>query len=485
MAFFSFLSWFRPWWKSTETDFETVLARLSKDIAAVQTRLTRVHTRQRRATVTLTIYAFVVWALYAAVIWFLDPWGAQQAGGGERDEKEEEGSTLSSQQTRWLFGWGPVLAGPIVILSTRRVVSWWYRRIADGEEKHLRSLQRTRRKKVDEIKLATRYDHLKMLLEKYDDTNPRNAAAANSKAGQAQMQAQQRQQTQPAGGLQGSSGGRQGPVRDVRQFQGKIDGRPLERGGSASSSQQVQFPHSQNQPQQPQQVLQQQAKSNAPVPTTGSAQAPAQQVPYQKTFLDRLADVMLGADPSSTAGGASNAAEQRYALICHICFNHNGLCHRDQWDEVQYICPRCGTFNTNRPSTVPVSSPWASSPPSSNRLRTQSSLSNFGQTREKAQDGRHQNRASLGNLPSESSSSHLLAPSGSPLRQDLGQGAEGDDGRVATEDAEEASDSPTTALAGDSTKHADETEENVASTLRSRATRSRGERPSSPVMDVD
>ena len=59
-----------------------------------------------------------------------------------------------------------------------------------------------------------------------------------------------------------------------------------------------------------------------------------QQGPYQKTFLDRLADVMLGADPSTT-GGAPNAAEQRYALICHICFNHNGLCHRDQWDALR------------------------------------------------------------------------------------------------------------------------------------------------------
>lgn len=70
MTFFPFLSWFRPWWKASETDYETVLSRLSKDIAAVQNRLVRINQRERRASVTFTIYAVLIWLVYAASVWY-------------------------------------------------------------------------------------------------------------------------------------------------------------------------------------------------------------------------------------------------------------------------------------------------------------------------------------------------------------------------------------------------------------------------------
>ena len=75
MAFFSFLSWFRPWWKTSETDYETVLGRLSKDISSVQSRLVHINQRERRASVTLTLYAVLLWLAYAALVWF---WNAEK-----------------------------------------------------------------------------------------------------------------------------------------------------------------------------------------------------------------------------------------------------------------------------------------------------------------------------------------------------------------------------------------------------------------------
>lgn len=71
MAFFSFLSWFRPWWKTTDTDYETVLSRLSSDISDVQERLLRVRQRERRASVQLTLYAVAILLAYASFVWFI------------------------------------------------------------------------------------------------------------------------------------------------------------------------------------------------------------------------------------------------------------------------------------------------------------------------------------------------------------------------------------------------------------------------------
>ena len=61
-------NWFRR--GSRETDYETILSALARDIASVQTRLTQIRTRERRASVTLTIQAFLVWALYTALCWW-------------------------------------------------------------------------------------------------------------------------------------------------------------------------------------------------------------------------------------------------------------------------------------------------------------------------------------------------------------------------------------------------------------------------------
>ncbi len=68
--------------------------------------------------------------------------------------------------------------------------------------------------------------------------------------------------------------------------------------------------------------------------------------------MDKLADAILGADPSATG------PEQKYALICARCHRHNGLALKEEFNEVQYVCPHCGHFNSRRPSSAPVSSPF-------------------------------------------------------------------------------------------------------------------------------
>ncbi|UZJ52513.1 hypothetical protein CBS101457_001833 [Exobasidium rhododendri] len=301
MVLSSFLSWFRPWWKSSETDYDTVLSRLTKEIDSVQGRLVHVNRRERRASITLTLYAILVWLVYAVFLWY---WTAERR-------------LAMSKKERFQL-WSSVLLGLLFIISTRSLVRWWYRKIATGEEKHLRSLQGTRRKKIDEIKLATRYDHLRNLLEKYDDTA-----------------------VKPTGGPEGTSKNKSDKAANLS----KANQTPQKRS--------VQGPVMPTTAASLNNDLRAVPGNNPTVPN------PALQRPerFQKTWMDKVADKILGAEN----GGQPVAAEQKYALICRICFTHNGLCPKEDWQEVQYICPRCGTFNSRRPSSAPVSSPWTKS----------------------------------------------------------------------------------------------------------------------------
>jgi endoplasmic reticulum junction formation protein lunapark len=330
MAFFSFLSWFKPWWKTTETDYETVLSRLTKDINDVQARLIRVNQRERRSSITLTLYAILLWLIYTLFVYLTTT----------------EKRPLMTKSERFHV-WLPSVLGLMLIISVRSIVRWWFRRVSAGEEKHLRSLQRTRRKKIDEIKQATKFDHLRSLLERYDDTAVNRPGMKRVGSSMDGKQNKQVQQTTKSNEIpQGS-----------RQFQGMKDGKPVN--GSSQSG------------QRPVELLSTPVKSNqktvqgqpiSTIVTTGSGtslpfETPQQHLRFQKTWLDRVADKILGVETNVQDGGA----EQRYALICHVCLTHNGLCPKEDWEEVQYICPRCGTFNSRRPSSVPVPSPWSAS----------------------------------------------------------------------------------------------------------------------------
>lgn len=164
-------------------------------------------------------------------------------------------------------------------------------------EEHLKDLQRQRRAKIEEIKRATKYDHLRLLLEKYDD------------------------EKKPVGPQQGR--GTAGPQTPVK------GGKPQQQGQAPGSA--VARP-----PVPGQQPLPSAMRGSQPTGAPTSAgfaqpQTRAPAAPAQRTWLDRMADSVLGADPSSTALGP----EQKYALICVSCKRHNGLARKEEFEEVR------------------------------------------------------------------------------------------------------------------------------------------------------
>lgn len=103
------------------------------------------------------------------------------------------------------------------------------------------------------------------------------------------------------------------------------------------------------------------SKNPSPRPASPKPQLPAPQpalpvplLPGYKspTWMDRLLDAIIGDD----------SRNQKFALICQRCFNHNGLAPVNATGTFRYRCPNCAFMNAQQFSTLP--SPPAPAPSS-------------------------------------------------------------------------------------------------------------------------
>ncbi|KAI6042267.1 hypothetical protein EDC04DRAFT_2971916 [Pisolithus marmoratus] len=183
---------------------------------------------------------------------------------------------------------------------------------ADDADMTLMAVLKKQRAKVEEIKQKTNYYSTRNLIEKYDE--PPASSTPNAT-----------------------------PLRR-RNVVGSVPPTPLTL-----------------QTQSPQQYTTPNGQTKSSVLQLSPAPQPIQAT--RKQWYDKLADAILGDDESSVGVAAS-----RYALICQKCFAHNGLVKESQWEETQYICPKCGFFNpsakSKKKSTSRTPSPPAMSTPS-------------------------------------------------------------------------------------------------------------------------
>jgi len=335
-AAMGWLDWFR---RSSSPDYETVLSSLEREVKLRESRLLSIRLRERRASVLLVSYALALWIAYvAAWYWHLIP------------RSKRDGVTPIQSLVRAL----PVIGAPLVILFTRRAMRWWFKRKQDSEETKLRVLKKQQRDKLEELKRKTGYYSTRDLIERYDDAVARREGAA---AGARQAQGKQQQQTASTPMRRGSST----PVK----------GSPNSGGGA--KGQQQQEPHEGGTPRTsghggnalvtggtPAPGSPMMAGSGPPHGPAPPLLPPAPSAPLERTIFDRLADALLGVSPDEAAA-AGGAATSKYALICGACFAHNGLVAKEEYDSIQYICPRCGYFNPPRKGSARVPPPAAAS----------------------------------------------------------------------------------------------------------------------------
>ncbi|KAH8917678.1 hypothetical protein BT69DRAFT_1323407 [Atractiella rhizophila] len=272
-----------------DDDFSTALSTLHNQIQKREASLSYIRTRERRAVAVVTGYSLAVWVVALAV------WYAGVAEG-------------------W-WGWTAVLAAPVGILAVRRIVAWWYRAKREHEEKVLVELRKKQRSKVEELKKKTGYYSTRDLLEKYDDS------PSKEKQREKEAQEEKAKRPQPRPSL---------PPTSPQHPNLGIPPHILAQRGLAPPPR----------------------LSDAALPPNPNAlppnfQPPPPLPPPPRTWADKLADVLLGADDPSSS---SSSNEAKYALICAKCYAHNRLSTREEVDSVVYRCPKCGFLN-GRPSS--------------------------------------------------------------------------------------------------------------------------------------
>ncbi|KAL7422131.1 hypothetical protein Q5752_002774 [Cryptotrichosporon argae] len=300
------------WFTRREADYETVLARLATEVAEAKTRLAEIRLRERRFSLLVILYGLGLWGAWVGLWWFGGlPWGLI---GWSTDDVEVR-----------VAGAAGVGGGPVVIYLLNRVVHLIFTRLRASEETHLRLLLAKQRKQVDEIKKATNYDSTRKLIEQYDEAN---AGRFGTPQLVGSPHTPKRQPPPPQPQLTGPAGTPRAPghlagAGGTPAQPGAVPGTPVAIPEGLTADQAA--------------ALHMHMQSIQPVLPTP-----------EKRWYDRLADSILGDDPSQ-------AAHSKYALVCENCFRHNGLVgSKQEWERMKWICPRCNHLNA-APASRPAS----------------------------------------------------------------------------------------------------------------------------------
>lgn len=292
MAGGSWLPWWpKSWnpfsrWKYTSAyDYDTILASLAEEIEVVELTLMDIKARKRRAVSSVLQVLLMLWIGALAVLW----------GYASLAYTDEDYAWARS-----MFLLGLIVGTPVLLVVFHRLISLWFRRLEKAQETHLQALRKQRREKINEIKKATDFEHLRLLLERYDDeTSVPEPSYTHADGAEHTSDAQSLRSKHSISSL------RREPSRDSLR-----PGRPAESRHSRKPSEKG---------------VPKLAPAITGMPIMGVPSAPP-----ARGWMDKFADVILGTDPY----GAS-LEDQQYALICRNCFRHNGLVPKNELNEIR------------------------------------------------------------------------------------------------------------------------------------------------------
>ncbi|WFD08383.1 hypothetical protein MVES1_003755 [Malassezia vespertilionis] len=274
-------SWnpFSRWHTTSAFDYDTILARLTEEIESVEATLLDIKVRRSRATRSVMRTMLSIWVGFLGVFWGY-AW------------------VMHSSERAWyrtVLLLGLVLGTPLFLAVLYRAISLWFGRMEGAQESHLNALRSQRQDKINEIKKATDYEHLRVLLDRYDEK--RQEGQAKPAQGTDAPQTLHKRLSFPA--LRSKSSKEQLQRSRTLQSQRTIATEPNKQTGLAPA-------------------------------ITGLPIMGVPSTPVQRGWLDKIADTILGTDPYGVS-----AEEQQYALICRHCFRHNGLVPKNELEEVR------------------------------------------------------------------------------------------------------------------------------------------------------
>ncbi|GAB4851440.1 hypothetical protein Ancab_030842 [Ancistrocladus abbreviatus] len=295
---------------SRKDDFEMRLERISKEEAALLSRMRRrsqSSRRMKRHLILLSVFLEILAVGYAIM-----------TARSVEDWKKRAFRVL------------PMFVLPAVSSMAYSALVSIINMCDRKDQKTLDKLREERQSKIDELKEKTNYYITQQLIQRYDTDPAAKAAAATVLA--SKLGADSGLNVYVGDDSNLNAAGKSNDVELVQSNGLRNRKQPLARSNSAGST----ILHSSDKTI-PQQLGSQSGDHNQPV-FVDHYQGQGSTA-YGGGWLARIAALLVGEDPT-----------QCYALICGNCHMHNGLASKEDFPYLTYICPHCHAVNGPRQS---------------------------------------------------------------------------------------------------------------------------------------
>ncbi|XP_063976459.1 endoplasmic reticulum junction formation protein lunapark-A isoform X1 [Diachasmimorpha longicaudata] len=223
----------------------------------------------------------------------------------------------------------PLLIFPLLIVFTKKLVTWYYKRKISRNQEKLSIMQEQKKKILEDVTETETYKKAKEILMKFAPDQLRMTPLTPQPASKVVTSpaSTPRCPSTPQGTVRSPTGGGELRRRALtlsspqenssvgRGFSGTV---PVTPSGTPSLS---------SLPSRPQ---------NSAI-TSPCSPLPRPILSQQRSYLDRLVEYLVGDGPSN-----------RYALICHQCDSHNGMALKEEFEYFGFRCCYCNYWNPAR-----------------------------------------------------------------------------------------------------------------------------------------
>ena len=227
----------------------------------------------------------------------------------------------------------PLLIFPILILLTKKMVTWYYKRKLSENQEKLSTMHTEKRKILDEVTETETYKKAKEILLKFAPDQLKMTPLSPQQTYKMSTPTETPQRSNIPRGVMSplpSSG-------ELRRRVVTSQNQPLNvQSGMATNTDLV--PVGLAPIQNPTVTPFQSGIRSVNTPAMGCrTPLPRPVLPRQRNYLDRLIDYIMGDGPSN-----------RYALICRQCESHNGMALKEEFEYFGFRCCYCNFWNPAR-----------------------------------------------------------------------------------------------------------------------------------------
>ncbi|XP_058797361.1 endoplasmic reticulum junction formation protein lunapark-B-like [Phymastichus coffea] len=280
-----------------------VLDDLDKKIKDIQEYGQNTEQRHKKIVGTLIIYSVALYIITAMVFYFY---------------------FFPAELYDQIFYITPLLIFPILILFTKKMVSWYYKRKLSRNQDKLSTMQQQKKKILDEVTETETYKKAKEILMRYAPDQLRMTASANK-------------QTPVIITETPKFGTPQGVVPSLQTTE-------LRRRALTSSNLAQNLPLNKlpigvgiSQSPLPSTPYRTSGKVSNPATPPPKTPLPRPILPQQRSYVDKLIEYVVGDGPNN-----------RYALICRQCDSHNGMALKEEFEYFAFRCCYCNFWNQAR-----------------------------------------------------------------------------------------------------------------------------------------